>query len=230
MNKFEIIITCEHGGNKVPEKYSPLFNGAVEVLASHEGWDPGAWEVASFLGDKLKITPIGCHTSRLLIEANRSLDSHQLFSRYSNALPDHEKRKLIDEIYIPYRQPIEQLLRESKKPVLHLSIHSFTPIFNGEKRLVDIGLLFDPNREMETRFCKQYQSSLFHYLPEFKIKFNEPYRGTDDGFTTYLRTLFKDKEYLGIEIEINQKFISDLNPVKENLLYGLNKVLEQTFF
>ncbi|MGZ5244731.1 MAG: N-formylglutamate amidohydrolase, partial [Bacteroidia bacterium] len=42
--------------------------------------------------------------------------------------------------------------------------------------------------------------------PELTVKFNYPYLGTDDGFTTHLRKLFPDEKYAGVEIEINQKY------------------------
>lgn len=35
---------------------------------------------------------------------------------------------------------------------------------------------------------------------------NVPYNGADDGFTTYLREQFPADKYLGIEIEVNQKY------------------------
>jgi predicted N-formylglutamate amidohydrolase len=41
------------------------------------------------------------------------------------------------------------MIEASKKPVLHLSIHSFTPIWSGVERKVDIGILFDPDNKSE---------------------------------------------------------------------------------
>ncbi len=35
---------------------------------------------------------------------------------------------------------------------------------------------------------------------------NEPYAGADDGLTTSLRGRFAPRQYLGIEIEINNRF------------------------
>jgi hypothetical protein len=40
-----------------------------------------------------------------------------------------------------------------------------------------------------------------------KVRFNYPYKGTSDGLTTTLRKKF-GPQYVGIEIEINQKFFS----------------------
>ena len=44
--------------------------------------------------------------------------------------------------------------------------------------------------------------------PELKIRFNYPYLGKADGFTTYLRKIFPEN-YIGIELEVNQKFVNN---------------------
>jgi predicted N-formylglutamate amidohydrolase len=40
------IITCEHGGNRVPAPYRPLFRGQQALLDSHRGYDPGSLVMA----------------------------------------------------------------------------------------------------------------------------------------------------------------------------------------
>ena len=35
------IVTCEHGGNRIPAPYRPLFRGQKALLDSHRGYDPG---------------------------------------------------------------------------------------------------------------------------------------------------------------------------------------------
>lgn len=206
MSYKSIIITCEHAGNVVPEKYISLFAGAEEVLKSHRGWDPGAFEVANGLADQLHAPLFSMAITRLLIEMNRSLDSAALFSEFTSALSPNEKTTLIAEFYSPYYHSIEEAILQSEKPTLHLSIHSFTPVFNGTSRFVDIGLLFDPASIQEKEFCVRVKKMLDHQLPEFKTVFNEPYKGTDDGIAEILRKKFPGSDYLGIEIELNQKF------------------------
>jgi predicted N-formylglutamate amidohydrolase len=139
-------------------------------------------------------------------------------------LDDQEKQKLINAFYLPYRSQVENEIRVSQKPVLHLSIHSFTPIWNGVERDVDIGLLFDPGRKLESTFCQHYEQVLNEVPPQYRIQFNKPYLGIDDGFTTYLRTKFQDNDYAGIEIEINQKFVPTQEEIAQKLLSGLKKV------
>ena len=204
--QFDLIITCEHSGNLVPQKYTHLFKAADEILTSHRGWDPGAIEIATYLAEKLSTPLFKCDTTRLLIEPNRSLDNSSLFSEYSQILNSSEREEVLQQFYLPHRSGVEQFIRTSKKRILHLSIHTFTPVWNGIVREVDIGLLFDPERKNETLFSKGYQKEICERLPRYRIMFNEPYLGIDDGFTTYLRTKFDDDAYLGIEIEVNQKY------------------------
>jgi predicted N-formylglutamate amidohydrolase len=222
---YAVLITCEHAGNIVPEAYKFLFEHSEDVLHSHEGWDPGAWHVAQYLGSQLNVAPLGCHTTRLLIEANRSLHSNQLFSRYTTHLNDEEKKLLIKDIYNPYRQSVQHKIEEQQKPVLHLSIHSFTPVYQGKERKVELGLLYDPERASEHRFCRSLKHELARFAPGLAVLDNEPYLGIDDGFTSYLRSIYDDSQYLGIEIEISQKFVSDLGKVQQALAQGITKVL-----
>ncbi len=204
----KLVFTCEHGGNSIPEKYQSLFVNANDALNSHRGIDYGSLDLFEFcksLSDFSKSNTV----SRLLIELNRSKHHPKLFSEFSASLTTENKSKLISEFYDPYRDKIEEeILRLIKigEEVVHLSFHSFTPILNGEIRNTDIGILYDPSRNSEKLISKQLKQNLLAELPDFRIRYNYPYLGTADGFTTYLRKKFP-QNYTGIELEINQKFI-----------------------
>ncbi len=205
--KLRPIVTCEHAGNSVPLNFAHLFHGKEEILQSHRGWDPGAVDVATALSNELSAPFFICETTRLLVEPNRSLHSESLFSEYSRSLTDAEKNHLLENYYHPHRSAVGQLIRNSSDGILHLSIHTFTPVWDGRERIIDLGLLFDPDRSNEAKVCNDYRAKLRKSLPAMNIEFNAPYKGIDDGFTTYLRTQFDNDRYLGIEIEINQKFV-----------------------
>jgi len=224
-----IIFTCEHAGNTVPPSYGHFFKGQEDVLQSHRGWDPGAVEVARYLSDQLAAPLWVCETTRLLVEPNRSLHNDALFSEYVRALTDLEREHILQQYYHPHRTSVEDLIERATQPTLHLAIHSFTPVLNGVTRTVDVGLLFDPSRKNETEFCRRYAEALELYLPSMSIQFNAPYKGIDDGFPTYLRTVFPDECYVGIEVEINQKYIGtkDWEPIMHALKNGIAKVLDE---
>ena len=52
------------------------------------------------------------------------------------------------------------------------------------------------------------KKELLHQNKALNIRYNYPYLGKADGFTTYLRKQFPTN-YMGIEIEVNQKFATE---------------------
>ncbi|MCV9389377.1 N-formylglutamate amidohydrolase [Reichenbachiella ulvae] len=231
MKGVRFVVSCEHATNDVPEKYKKLFEGAEEVLQSHRGWDPGALEMTLDLAERLEVQPHLYPYTRLLIEPNRSLGSPQLFSEYSIDLSEEEKQWLVANYYQPYRNRIEEEIEKHIQDgyqVIHLSMHSFTPVWKGKEREVEIGLLFDDQRSSEKHFCERWLEQLQSSCNHTAIP-NEPYHGADDGLTTYLRTRFSVEAYLGIEIEVSQKFGGeDRREIVGRLNEGLVKIIRHS--
>lgn len=211
MRKFDcIIFTCEHGGHRVPAEYRSLFAGRQRLLQSHRGYDPGALELAQQLSRRIRAPLVFSEVTRLLVELNRSPDSEDFFSAITRSAAQEQRGRIVSDHYLPYRRKVERRIAgwlEEGRRVLHLSIHSFTPVFRGRRRDLDIGLLYDPARNQEAAFCKAWRKSLLKCDPSLIVRANQPYRGTADGFTTYLRTLSgAGARYAGIELEVNQRF------------------------
>lgn len=204
-----VVITCEHGGNVIPSTWRQLFEGAGDILATHRGFDPGALELARRFARELQVPIVSSTVSRLLVELNRSPDHPQLFSEFTRELAETEREELLARYYQPYRDEVQRLIEAGiarAGRVVHLSVHSFTPILDGVKRDVDIGLLYDPARAGEQRVCDAWEAALSASDEALRVRHNEPYKGTDDGLTTLLRTRYSANQYLGIELEINQRF------------------------
>lgn len=203
----KIIVTAEHAGNKLPSYFTA--NIPSVVLNSHRGYDRGSQElfklIARSVSDFHKMQTI----SRLAIDCNRSESNPTLWSNYSRGISPSLKTKLLKQVYLPYRKEITDKIRLHSREdiVLHLSIHSFTPVFKGVKRNLDFGILFDPSREFEKTFSAQLKKNLQQALPKMETAFNKPYKGIEDGLTTYLRAKFNSERYLGIELEVNQRLV-----------------------
>ncbi|WOK09325.1 N-formylglutamate amidohydrolase [Imperialibacter roseus] len=209
MSKVKFILTCEHGGNEIPEEYEYLFNKTPEVLKTHRGLDIGALALFEQLKAIKADSSYFSTTSRLLVELNRSRNHKSLFSEYTKPLQKIVRRHILTKYYTPYRNTVyAQIYKWVSKGnrVVHISVHTFTPIFEGKERKVDIGLLFDPKKKPEKEFCGQWKSEMKSLSDMFAVKFNEPYLGKSDGFTTFLRKEFDSSSYTGIELEVNQKF------------------------
>ena len=205
-----MIISCEHGGNRIPGPYRHLFKAHQGILKTHRGYDMGALALARRMADMLAVQPFVSTTSRLLVDLNRSRGHRQLFSHITRGLDRSQKMHILDAHYTPYRNQLQHEISrhlKSGRTVVHIASHSFTPVFNDKRRLMDIGLLYDPKRSAEKQFCRfwkryiQDASSAEPYL----IRSNAPYKGVSDGITTYFRALFAGP-YLGIELELNQRW------------------------
>jgi len=202
-----LLLTCEHGGNEIPDNYQFVFYNASKLLQTHRAYDLGALDVFEYLKDLAQFS-IYSKTSRLLIELNRSLHHNHLFSEITKSLTSEQKKSIIATYYSPYRNRVESEISKhlsNNKLVLHISIHSFTPNLNLVEHDCDIGLLYDSRNPSEKEFSKALKSQLKIINPNLNVRYNYPYLGKADGFTTYLRQKFP-RNYLGIEIEINQKF------------------------
>jgi predicted N-formylglutamate amidohydrolase len=204
----KLLITCEHGGNRIPTRYRPLFRRHRQALESHRGFDVGALAYARDFAAAFDAELVYSTTSRLLVELNRSPHHRKLFSDVTRPLPPEERERILERDYRPYRTRVETTIAvaaEAGEHVLHISCHSFTPRLNGEERTADMGLLYDPARSPELRLCRAWQGALRQSAPGWRVRRNYPYRGSDDGLTTHLRKRFDERTYCGVEVEVNQK-------------------------
>ena len=217
-----LMITCEHASNALPDfilRASRENAIPDDVLASHRGYDIGAFDIFSNLVKRLK-PDFHCSSrfSRLVIDMNRSSTSKSFFSEYTVHLPSQVKAHM-QELWQKYRDKIEKFV-SSKIParirksetgknlkVIHLGIHSFTPVLNGIERDADVGILYDPSRPAEAQIADILIKSIHEREPSLRIRKNYPYLGKSDGLTTTLRQKF-GASYAGLEIEINQKLLS----------------------
>jgi predicted N-formylglutamate amidohydrolase len=204
------VVTCEHGGNRVPARYRDLFVGAGRELVSHRGWDAGARPFAARLARTLDAPLITATTTRLLVDLNRSEDHRDVLSEFTRPLTGDARERLFEAHYRPYRDAVRAAIDThfgKGARVIHISAHSFTPVMRGVVRDADVGLLFDPRRKREVALCDAMATAVKAEMPALKVRRNYPYRGDSDGLTTTLRGEYHARDYAGIEIELNQRLL-----------------------
>lgn len=209
-----VVLSCEHGGHEVPPAYAHLFKGADGVLSSHRGWDIGALGVAQRFGCVTSYALVACTFTRLLVEPNRSPDSGRLYSKYTQDLDDQTKAAILHEYYERHRGSVERQVSDAIAAghrVLHVGVHSCADELDGHIRELEVSLLFDPDRPSEDIVCQAWNTELALLEPTWRLPFNEPYKGTDDGLTTWLRSRFPSDAYAGVEVEVRQGLIAGVN-------------------
>lgn len=201
-----LVLTCEHASCAVPVEYNDL-GVQAEQLREHIGWDIGAHEVTEALAGHFDATAVLAGVSRLVIDCNRNLSDHDLIVARSDGVmipgnaridPD-ERASRIRDFYEPYHRAIDAILQRRNKPFL-LSLHSFTPVFNGRERRFDIGVLFDtcaaPAHELAQGLVKQ----------GLRVRQNEPYSGLD-GLIFSARKHGLKYGLCYLELEINNSLL-----------------------
>ena len=204
------LITCEHGGNRIPASYRRLFRGRRALLNSHRGYDPGALVMARALAAVFGAPLVTSTISRLLIDLNRSIGHPQLFSLATRDAPAAVREEIVARCYNPYRARVERLVGQAVsrgRRVVHISSHSFTPEMDGKVRSADVGLLYHPGRPGEVELCARWKASLAAIAPALRVRRNYPYAGKGDGLTSHLRLRFPHGAYVGVELEVNQRIV-----------------------
>jgi predicted N-formylglutamate amidohydrolase len=202
-----VLLSCEHGGNKVPAEFRQLFAPHRELLQTHRGWDPGTKQLAERWQRELKCELHVATVTRLLVDLNRSPNHRSVFSEITRDQPAAEKQKMLTTYHTPHRQQVIDSVKKAVElghRVLHIGVHSFTPELNGEIRNADVGLLYDPASLWESELSNRWRQSLRASKLGPRVRLNYPYRGNSDGLTTALRKLVPSGTYAGIEIEVNQ--------------------------
>jgi predicted N-formylglutamate amidohydrolase len=226
------VISCEHAVKDVPQDFRGLFEGHEAQLDSHRGYDAGALDLAGFLAGAYNAPCIAGRISRLLVDHNRSPHNPSLWSEFSRNLDAAEKSRLLESYYRPFRESVHSLIKAqiaAGRCLLHLSVHSFTPVFMGRERRTDVGILYDPARVDEKAFGKLWQRQLKCSRPDLRVHLNRPYRGRNDCHQSAYRSQYAPGQYLAIELEVNQRLLDPLRNwqgIKESLGSSLQGVLK----
>ena len=147
------LLICDHASNFVPAEYHGL-GLPGEAFARHIAYDLGAASVTAELARLLNAPAVLAGFSRLLIDPNRGADDPTLVMKLSDGaiIPGNRNADagvIADRIaryYQPYHGAIADRIAAARaqgvSPAL-LSLHSFTPVFQGHERPWHIGILWD---------------------------------------------------------------------------------------
>lgn len=178
------VLTCDHGGNRIPRALGDLGLGAAE-RERHIAWDLGAAGLARGLSAALDAPLVMQNYSRLVIDCNRPFenpDSIALRSEDTEIPGNHgltpdsieERRR---EIFAPYHRSLGALLdtrAAAGRDSVLIALHSFTEVFRGESRPWDVSLLYQRDRRLSAALI-----DLLEDLPGLCVGDNLPYQVGD---------------------------------------------------
>jgi predicted N-formylglutamate amidohydrolase len=176
------VLICEHASCLMPRRLGTLGLGEAD-LRSHIAWDIGAEKVARLLSRLMDAPLLLQRYSRLAYDCNRPPEAPDAIPDLSEftAVPGNrklsaeEKLARMREIYRPFHDGVSLVLdrraAESRRSLI-VSIHSFTPVYKGKPRSVELGILHDRDTALSAKLIKSF--------PNIDARLNEPY-GPKDG-------------------------------------------------
>lgn len=208
-----VVVVCEHAARALPRSLGDL-GLSSEALESHIAWDPGALGVARRVAAAFQAPLVAARYSRLVYDCNRPPEAPGAIAPRSEVydvpgnvgLDDKARSARVDEFYRPFRDAVAELLdariAAGLRPAL-VTVHSFTPVYFGKPRAVEIGLLHDADSRLVDAMLEAAPLA-----GERRVERNAPY-GPADGVTHTLVVDALPRGLANVMIEIRNDLLPD---------------------
>lgn len=221
------VFTCEHATNLLPEwRADPADQ---PLLDDHWGWDIGAADLTRALVALTGSCGVLSRFSRLVCDPNRApdepsfvveeVDGHRFSFNRSVDATERDRRQV--RYADAYHAEVDRTVRvrgAGDAPVRLCSIHSFTPLYLGRRRPMEVGVLFDAHDEEAWR--------LEGALDEqgFEVALNAPYSGYD-GLIYAAQRHGRAHDLVYLELEVRHDLI-DSNEKAHAIAERIARALE----
>jgi predicted N-formylglutamate amidohydrolase len=204
-----VIVTCEHASEGVPEGWRWPTEDA-RLRGTHWAFDLGAEAVALEYAEAVKARLVCARFSRLLADPNRPEGSPTLFRPICDGVPvvlntgitDADREARLTRLYRPLHRAIDQAARLSTTAHTLFSIHSFTPLYEGQPRTMEVGVLFDKEESLAAALMMALDDA------GFAVRANEPWSGKD-GLMYVADTHSAAHQKRALELEVRQDLAVD---------------------
>lgn len=202
-----VVLVCEHASRFIPDCFEGL-GLSQQARESHAAWDPGAMAVATRMAAALDAALIANDVSRLVYDCNRPPTAPDAMPERSEIydipgnknLTQADRDARTETYYRPFQSALRQKMTSMENPIL-VTIHSFTPVYHGVFRFVEIGVLHDHDTRLADAMLQMPQAR-----GAFNVQRNQPY-GRGDGVTHTLQEHAVKDGHLNVMLEIRNDLI-----------------------
>ena len=172
-----LLLTAEHASERMPSPWE-WPEADRWLVGTHWAYDIGAAELTRELARRLGATAVLARFTRLLADPNRPEGDPTLFREVAEGHPvalnrglsPEERARRLERLWRPYHAAVDAAVRASNAPLV-LAIHTFTPLYEGEARQLEVGVLFDREEDL----AKELHDALG--AVGVNVALNEPYSG-----------------------------------------------------
>ncbi|APZ50751.1 N-formylglutamate amidohydrolase [Salipiger abyssi] len=203
-----VVVVCEHASNHFPEVFGTLGLGE-DARRAHIAWDPGALGVARAMAAELNADLVAGSVSRLIYDCNRPPEAPSAFPERSElyeipgnrALSEADRAERAAAVYTPFRKALAALMQARGQGVL-VTVHSFTPVYQGVPRDCEIGILHDRDSRLADALLSDWPGAA-----PWRATRNAPY-GPEDGVTHTLVEHGIARDWPNVMLEIRNDLIA----------------------
>lgn len=183
-----VVVICEHASNALPLGRADLGGDlgiSDQTRASHAAWDIGALGLARGLAARMGAVLVHAPLSRLAYDLNRAPDHPAAMPERSEihdipgnrALTADQRLARVRAIYRPFHATLADtvagIMARGVRPAL-IAVHSFTPVFHGQPRAVEFGVIHDDDTALTLAVLRAAQGC------GLETRLNEPYSAAGD--------------------------------------------------
>uniref|UniRef100_A0A7S3G7B4 N-formylglutamate amidohydrolase n=2 Tax=Palpitomonas bilix TaxID=652834 RepID=A0A7S3G7B4_9EUKA len=192
-----VLLTCEHASNALPSGYGwSEAELEMDLPSSHWAFDPGAEDLSLSLSSTLNIPLVHSTVCRLVTDVNRPIGSETMFRPDTDGHEvsfnkgiwgnegEKERRKRLSRFFYPFHDAVHQAVlreftlfdyypRHIDTSKLIISLHSFNPVYEGEVRKMEVGILYE--HEEDRQLAESLQLMCRKNL--IRARINEPWSG-----------------------------------------------------
>lgn len=208
-----MLLVCEHASRAIPPALDGL--GLSESASwSHAAWDIGARALTCALSAQLDAPLVAGLVSRLVFDCNRPPDApdaiptrSEVFEVPGNAaLAPAARAARVAQVYDPFHAAVtdacERLAARhgDRAAPAFITVHSFTPIYAGVPRTVELGLLHGTDdRLARAMLARSAQTG-------WQCALNQPY-GPADGVLHMIDRHATARGWVNVMIEVRNDLI-----------------------
>ncbi|MFZ0097925.1 MAG: N-formylglutamate amidohydrolase [Gemmobacter sp.] len=181
----DLILLCDHASNAFPAPWGDL-GLSPDQRQAHIAWDPGALGLMRGLAARLDAACVAATVSRLIYDCNRAPDMAGAMPTRSEvhevpgnaAISATERLARTRAVYLPFQTAVHELIAErialGRRPAV-ITVHSFTPIYFGQPRDVEFGVIHDADDRLARAILAEAKAQT-----DLSCGLNAPYSAADD--------------------------------------------------
>lgn len=228
--KGPFVLVCEHASNRIPASLGGL-GLEQDVANSHVAWDPGALAVSRLLAQKFDSPLVVQNFSRLVYDCNRPPHAVDAMPQRSEIydipgnkdLTEAARKSRTETIYQPFHAAVAECIASrmeaGQQPVV-ATLHSFTPVYFGKRRKVELGILHDA----DSRFADAMLAAASS-VTNLVTQRNQPY-GPQQGVMHTLQLQAQPLALLNVMVEIRNDLIAN-EQSQRDIAGQMSSMLEQ---